>query len=104
MKIFLKLVLRRFLSKICLKTTLILNVSKTLVFENKVKGPILLKIIDSIGKNGQMIVFPQKNDARPVEIKNIKKQEIVFFLFKVLLILFQNILGHVQYHHLLYSL
>ena len=32
----------------------ILNVSKTLVFENKVKGPILLKIIDSIGKNGEM--------------------------------------------------
>ena len=27
--------------------------------------PILLKIIDSIGKNGQMIVFPQKNYARP---------------------------------------
>ena len=41
------------------------NVSKTVVFENKVKGPILLKIIDSIGKNGQMIVFLQKNDARP---------------------------------------
>ncbi len=68
MKIFLKLVLRRFTSKSCLKTTLILSVSKTLVFENKVKGPILLKIIDSIGKNGQMIVFPQKNDARPLSI------------------------------------
>ncbi len=59
--------MRLFLQKFCLKTAQILSVSKTVVFENKVKGPILLKIIDSIGKNGQMIVFPQKNDARPIE-------------------------------------
>jgi len=72
MKIILKLVLKRFLSKICLKTTLILIVSKTIVFENKVKGPILLKILDSIEKNGQMIVFPQKNDARPINNDFIK--------------------------------
>ena len=61
------------------------------------KGLILLKIIDSIGKNGQMIVFPQKNDARPITgfvgnpghnilNKNIKKHELKIHVCKLIIV------------------